>query len=257
MFDLVHVLLASISGAIVGFILGLVGGGGSILAVPLLLYVVGEPNPHVAVGTSAIAVSLNALAGLVHHARGDTVKWRCAAVYALPGVVGAAMGSVAGKAMDGRKLLFLFALVMVLVGCMMLQRRQGTSVLNAQCGRDNAPKVMGYGLGTGLFSGFFGIGGGFLIVPGLVAATAMPMIEAIGTSLVAVIAFGLTTSVSYAWSGLVDWNLAILFVAGGVIGSSIGTRIARGVCRTGRINAIFASVIFAVAGYILWRSTAA
>ena len=78
--------------------------------------------------------------------------------------------------------------------------------------------MIGYGAATGLFSGFFGIGGGFLIVPGLMASTGMPMRNAVGSSLVAVTAFGLTAALNYALSGLVDWGLAAAFIAGGVIG---------------------------------------
>ncbi len=93
--------------------------------------------------------------------------------------------------------------------------------------RENAPKIVGFGAVTGLFSGFFGIGGGFLIVPGLIASTGMPMLNAVGSSLVAVTAFGLTTSVNYASSGLIDWPLAAVFIAGGVVGGVVGARVAK------------------------------
>src|SRR6187431_623295 len=96
------------SGSLVGFTLGLVGGGGSILAVPLMVYLVGVSNPHVAIGTSALAVAANAATALFSHARAGTVKWRCAGLYAGAGVAGAFAGSTAGKAVDGRQLLFLF-----------------------------------------------------------------------------------------------------------------------------------------------------
>src|SRR5258708_15947079 len=82
------------SGALVGFSLGLVGGGGSILAVPLMVYVVGVPNPHIAIGTSAIAVAANAAVNLSNHARGGTVVWSCALLFAAAGIVGALCGSV-------------------------------------------------------------------------------------------------------------------------------------------------------------------
>src|SRR5882757_5176703 len=101
------------SGALVGFSLGLVGGGGSILAVPLLLYVVGVAEPHVAIGTSALAVSVSAFVNFAGHCRAGTVKWSCAALFAGPGVMGAAIGSTLGKLIEGQRLLFLFALVMI------------------------------------------------------------------------------------------------------------------------------------------------
>lgn len=258
MLDTVQLLLAAGSGALVGFVLGLVGGGGSILAVPLMVYVVGVTNPHVAIGTSAFAVAVNALVGLVSHARAGVVKWKCAGMYAAAGVAGAFAGSTAGMAVDGQKLLFLFAIVMVVVGALMLKRRGHAGDPDVACDRQNAPRVLGYGLGTGVFSGFFGIGGGFLIVPGLVASTGMPMINAIGSSLVAVAAFGLTTTVNYAFSGMVDWPLAFTFIAGGLIGGVAGAAAARRLSQSrGPLTVIFASLVFVVAGYMLWRSAAA
>ena len=254
MLDSLHYALGALSGALVGFSLGLVGGGGSILAVPLMVYLVGVKSPHVAIGTSALAVALNAALGLFNHARHHNVIWRCGIMYALAGVIGAYFGSSAGKAFDGQRLLFLFAIVMVIVGVLMLRRRKNAGVENAECDRTNAPKVLGYGLGTGAFSGFFGIGGGFLIVPGLVASTNMAMINAVGTSLVAVTAFGLTTAVNYAFSGLVNWSLAGVFIAGGLAGSLLGTRLAKRLSGAGQLTSIFAGLIFVVALYMLWKS---
>jgi uncharacterized membrane protein YfcA len=246
------------SGALVGFVLGLVGGGGSILAVPLMVYLVGVREPHIAIGTSALAVAANAATGLAHHARLGHVKWRCAALFAAAGVAGAAIGSTAGKNFDGQKLLFLFALLMIAVGVLMLRRRASFGNPDVTLGRENAGKLVGYGLGAGAFSGFFGIGGGFLIVPGLTAATGMSMINAVGSSLVAVTAFGLTTSANYALSGLVDWWLALAFVAGGFAGSMAGTRLARRLSKErGRLAMVFATLIFVVAAYMLWKSYAA
>jgi uncharacterized protein len=248
-------LLGTGSGLLVGFVLGLVGGGGSILAVPLMVYLVGVRSPHLAIGTSALAVAANALTGLAHHVRLGTVKWRCAGMFALAGVIGAFAGSTAGKAVDGQKLLFLFALVMLFVGAMMLRGRRRVGEPGAECNRENAAKVLGFGLGTGVFSGFFGIGGGFLIVPGLVASTGMPIINAIGSSLVAVAAFGLTTALNYARSGLVDWILAGAFIAGGAAGGLLGARIAHRLSGVeGRLTTLFAVLIFVVAGYMLWKS---
>jgi len=246
------------SGGLVGFSLGLVGGGGSILAVPLMVYLVGVPSPHVAIGTSALAVAANAAAGLANHAHAHNVKWRCGGIFAVAGIFGALVGSTLGKMVDGDKLLFLFALVMLLVGALMLRGRGDAGDPGAECTREKAPKVVGYGLGSGLFSGFFGIGGGFLIVPGLVASTGMPILLAVGTSLVAVTAFGLTTAANYAFSGLIDWPLAALFVVGGAVGTFAGTWLARRLGETtGRLTIVFAFMIFAVAIYMLWRSAGA
>lgn len=254
----IQYLLGAFSGGLVGFTLGLVGGGGSILAVPLMVYIVGVTNAHVAIGTSALAVAANAAAGLMNHARVGTVKWRCALMYACAGVAGAFAGSSVGKAFDGQKLLFLFAIVMVVVGVLMLRGRGEAGNPGAECTRENAPKVVGYGLGTGLFAGFFGIGGGFLIVPGLVASTGMPILNAIGSSLVAVTAFGLTTALNYAFSGLIDWPLALVFILGGLVGSFGGALAAKKLSgTTGLLTTIFSVLIFVVATYMLWKSAGA
>ena len=250
-------LLGAFSGSLVGFVLGLVGGGGSILAVPLMVYLVGVRVPHVAIGTSALAVAANAAIGLATHARNGNVKWHCALVFAAAGIVGALIGSTAGKAFDGQRLLFLFALVMIAVGALMLRRRRHEGDPEVRLGRENGAKLILYGFGAGLFSGFFGIGGGFLIVPGLIAATGMPMLYAVGSSLVAVTSFGLATTANYALSGLVDWTLAGTFIAGGMLGSALGTRAAKRLSGGGHLTTVFAALIFAVAAYMLWKSASA
>ena len=243
------------AGVLVGFTLGLVGGGGSILAVPLMVYLVGVRNPHVAIGTSAFAVAINAAAGLLQHARAGTVKWRCGGMYATAGILGAFAGSSLGKLVGGEKLLFLFALLMLVVGVLMLRGRGNPGEPGAECNRAKAPKVLGFGLGTGAFSGFFGIGGGFLIVPALVFATGMPMINAIGSSLLAVGTFGLATALNYARSGLVDWVIAGQFIAGGVVGGILGmllaTRLSAG---KATLNRIFAALILTVATYVIFKN---
>ena len=248
-------VLGLASGALVGFSLGLIGGGGSILAVPLMVYVVGVKSPHLAIGTSALAVAANALAGLWNHARERNVNWRCGGSFALAGVMGALGGSTLGKAFDGQKLLFLFALLMLVVAFAMYRGRGQEGIEGVQCNRDNLPKVIIFGFGTGLLSGFFGIGGGFLIVPALVASTSMPIYRAIGTSLVAVAAFGLTTAANYAFSGLLDWPLAASFIAGGLFGSMLGAAAARELSAAkGRLNTIFAALIVIVAVYMIYRT---
>jgi uncharacterized membrane protein YfcA len=253
--DLVRDVLGLMSGSFVGFSLGLVGGGGSILAVPLMIYVVGVPSAHMAIGTSALAVAVNAAANLFSHARAGTVKWGCAGVFAATGVIGAFGGSTLSKLVDGPKLLTLFAMLMLIVAGVMFARRSSPGDAGVRLNRDNLPKLVASGLATGALSGFFGIGGGFLIVPGLMLAAGMPIVNAIGSSLVAVTAFGGTAALNYAISGLVDWRLAVVFLAGGVLGGLAGGRLAHTLgSKRGALNAIFASVIVAVALYMLGRS---
>ncbi len=186
--------------------------------------------------------------------------WRSAALFAAIGVIGATLGSTAGKAFDGKRLLFLFAILMVVVGVMMLRRRPSSSDIAHVERLDmvGVAKIAGAALLVGALSGFFGIGGGFLIVPGLIFATGMPMINAIGSSLLSVGSFGATTAVNYALSGLVAWVLAAEFIGGGVVGGLLGMQLAlRLAPRRAALTRIFAGVIFVVAAYMLYRSSAA
>jgi len=251
-------LLATGSGALVGFVLGLIGGGGSVLAVPLLVYVVGVGSPHVAIGTSAVAVAVSALANLVGHARAGNVKWPCALVFAGAGVAGAAVGSTLGKHFDGEKLLLLFGVLMVVIAALMFWNRDNGGDVGVRLTRNSAPRLMpwllAYGTGVGALSGFFGIGGGFLVVPGIMAATGMPLIFAIGSSLVSVFAFGLTTATNYALSGLIDWVLVAFFIGGGLAGGVGGRLLVRRLAsRRQTLATAFAGIVAAVGLYVVWR----
>jgi uncharacterized membrane protein YfcA len=260
--QLVQDALAIGSGGLVGLSLGLVGGGGSILAVPLMIYLVGVSSAHVAIGTSALAVAMNAEANLFSHARNGTVKWRCAGVFAAAGVAagvaGAFTGSSLSKIVAGPKLLALFAILMLVIAGIMFVRRGSAGDKDVRLNRGNFPRLVLIGLASGMLSGFFGIGGGFLIVPGLMLAAGMPIINAIGSSLVAVTAFGATAAVNYGISGLIDWRLAVMLIAGGVVGGLAGARLAGSLgARRGALNAAFAGVIVVVAIYMLARTALA
>lgn len=253
------ILTTLASGAAIGLILGLVGGGGSILAVPLLVYVVGIGSAHLAIGTAAVAVAASALGSLTGHARAGTVKWPCAAVFAAAGVAGASIGAELGKAMEGERLLALFGLLMVGVGLSMLRPRKSAPARDVRLSRESAatllPRLIPIGLGVGLAAGFFGIGGRFLIVPGLMLATAMPIANAVGTSLVVVSALGLTTAASYATSGMVDGPITALMIAGGAIGTVAGMAAARALAtRKGLLERGFAVMVIAVGLFVALTS---
>lgn len=250
------------SGGIVGFALGLLGGGGSILAVPLLLYLVGIHDPHVVIGSTALAVAVNAYLNLIPHAKSGNVQWANAVFFALFGAVGAYAGSLIGKAFPSKSILFLFAILMLVMAYRMMRggvkgrgREQGGVDLKELSPADKVRrylKLAGTALVVGSLSGFFGIGGGFLIVPALMFATSMPMIQAIGTSLFSVGTFGLTTAVSYGLSGLIDWSVVFWFIGGGVAGGLFGAALARKLSRQRQtLNYVFSSVIAVVAMYML------
>ncbi|MDA8363835.1 MAG: sulfite exporter TauE/SafE family protein [Gammaproteobacteria bacterium] len=256
--------LSVISGFAVGFSLSLIGGGGSILAVPLLLYLVDYPSPHVVIGTTALAVSANAFLNLLPHAYAGNVRWKEAILFAMVGAIAAFAGSSAGKVVGSGKLLFLFAILMLVIAGLMLRRgrpddRQRPPARHGRTDAGTMLRLAGTACVVGLLSGFFGIGGGFLIVPGLIFPTGMPMISAIGSSLVSVGTFGLVTALNYARSGLLDWRVAGLFLAGGAGGGLIGSRLATrlGHGSKGTLNVIFSAAVALVALYILFRNLSA
>jgi len=254
--DLWAYVAAAIGGAGIGFLLALFGGGGSVLATPLLVYVVGVRDPHVAIGTSAAAVSLNALVALGAQAHAGQVKWPCALVFGGAGLAGSLTGAEIAKHVDGGQLLVWFSVAMALVGASMLLPKSAEGDPGVRLNAKLVARLAPLGLLTGLAAGFFGIGGGFLIVPGLIAATGMTLAHAAAASLVSVTLFGAATSVSYAASGLVDWPVFLALVAGGGIGALAGAPAARlleGHAKSAR--RAFALMVLAAAAYVAWRAT--
>ncbi|MDR7926850.1 sulfite exporter TauE/SafE family protein [Acidithiobacillus thiooxidans] len=241
-----------LAGVIVGFSLGLIGGGGSILAVPLLLYWVGVDNPHLVIGTTALAVGINAFINLIPHARAGNVRWAVAIRFTIAGVIGAFAGAELGKAINGKYLLILFALLMLWIALTMYQTRDKQPVAHKTCKRHAC--VYFYGGGTGILSGFFGIGGGFLIVPALMRSGRLPILNAVASSLLAVGALGTATAVSYSLDGLVDWHIAAEYIAGGILGGWLGALSADKLGqRKAALNDIFIGVIVLVAIYMLYK----
>lgn len=248
--------LAIASGLLVGFSLGLIGGGGSILAVPLLLYVVGYRDAHVAIGTTAMAVAATAYLNLILHWRRGSVLWRPAIAFALPGMAGAAVGAQLGRMLPSRQLLFLFALLMLAVAVTMLRPTRARGAVATET-RIHWAVFLPAAFGVGLLAGFFGIGGGFLVVPALLFLTGMPILNAIGSSLVAVGSLGLTTAISYATAGLVDWQVALEYIAGGFLGGMLGAALAVNLApRKALLKQALAGVISVVAVYMLAMSWA-
>jgi len=253
--ETVQLALAALSGGVVALFLTVFGGGGSVLAVPLLLYVVGVCDPHVAIGVSAAGVSLNALTALAGQARAGRVRWPCALTFALFGATGAWFGSSIAKAIDGERLLLFFALAMAAVGLAMLRPARSEGSAAVRLSPRLAPRVALSGAGVGAAAGFFGIGGGFLIVPGLMGATGMSLALAQASSLVSVAAFGATTAVNYSLSGLVSWPLVGAMTAGGVIGTLLGLPLARHLGANAALGRrLFAGLIILVAVYVAGKA---
>lgn len=236
--------LSVVSGVIVGFSLGLIGGGGSILAVPLLLYLVGLssiPNAaHVALGTTALAVGINAYINSYMHLRKRNVAPKVGTLFAGVGLIGALLGTYLGHITPGGSLLFYFAIAMIVLGVYMGFFRHAASagsreevdrVLEAasrcpKLTRRVATIVAASGFLVGLISGYFGIGGGFLIVPALMFSSGLCIARAIGTSLLSVGTFGVASGLEYAVYGDTLFIISALYVVGGVLGGYAGTGLA-------------------------------
>ncbi|ANC52251.1 MAG: putative membrane protein YfcA [Brevundimonas sp.] len=253
--ELTPLVLTAFSGGVVALLLTLFGGGGSVLAVPLLLYVVGVADPHVAIGVSAAGVALNALTALAGHARAGRVRWPCATLFAITGAAGAWFGSSLAKMIDGHQLLLIFAVAMAAVGVTMLRPKAAVARDEPRLNWSMSPRVGMAGAGVGSAAGFFGIGGGFLIVPGLMASTGMSLATSQATSLLSVAAFGATTAGNYALSGWVDPGLVAAMAVGGVAGTTAGLPLARRLGSNARLGRIlFAGLILVVAAYVAVRA---
>ncbi len=245
-------LLAALGGLLIGLLLTIFGGGGSVLATPWLIYVVGVANTHIAIGTSAAAVAVNAAIGLAAQARAGTVKWPCASVFAVAGLAGALGGAHVAKLIDGSTLLHWFALAMIAIAVSMLIPRKKEGDPAVHLTPPMVWKLAPVGLVAGLAAGFFGIGGGFLIAPGLMASTGMTLANASASSLVSVTLFGAATSASYASTGQIDWGLFLALIVGGGAGAALGLPVSRWLAtRVKLARGGFALLVIAVAIYIL------
>ncbi|MGC9153251.1 MAG: sulfite exporter TauE/SafE family protein [Vulcanisaeta sp.] len=242
--SILQYILSVISGVLVGFSLGLIGGGGSILAVPLFLYFVGLDTipdaAHIAIGTTALAVGLNAYINSYMHLKKKNVAPKVGGIFAGVGLIGSLIGAYLGHITPGTSLLTYFAIAMIVLGVYMAIRKEPAQtgninevnhVLEAfrKCPRltpSTVLKVAVFGFIVGLVSGYFGIGGGFLIVPSLMFSAGLCITRAIGTSLLSVGTFGVASGAEYWFYGDVLILIALLYVAGGVAGGYAGTSIA-------------------------------
>lgn len=147
---------------------------------------------------------------------------------------------------------------MIVVGAMIARRPAEIGDADVRLDMASAgrllPRIIPTALGVGFLAGFFGIGGGFLVVPGLVLSTGMPLLNAVGSSLMPVTSFGLTTAGNYALSGLVDWSVASLLLIGGIAGGAVGAVIAhRLAARKPALSYAFAATVIVVGTYVVWR----
>ena len=253
---LTSVLVSLLFGALIGFSLGTVGGGGSILTVPILVYAIGQPVQS-ATTTSLAIVGLSALIGMVGHLSAKRVDVKTGLIFGLVGIGGAFLGSWLNTLVPGKSLLIGFAFVMIFAAAAMLRRRTSPlDLIDKIQDRSSVREWVKIGLsGTfvGLMTGFFGVGGGFVIVPALVLVLGLSMRVAVGTSLLIIaINSGFSLMAHLRFGGLDIWLVA-LFILGGIPGALGGARLAGRIPQQ-RLSQAFAAMITMVAVYVLTRS---
>jgi uncharacterized membrane protein YfcA len=248
-------LVAIPFGLAIGLSLGLVGGGGSILAVPVLVYVLGEDVKQ-ATTVSLLVVGATALAGALDHSRRGRVRWRIALLFGGAGAVGSLGGTALNRVVSSDAILVLFGLLLLVSAFVMLDRRSSRSAETIAPRRHGVRlEVAGAGLGVGVLTGFFGVGGGFLVVPALALLLGLPTREAIGTSLLVIVITSAAAFAAHLGSGSVDWALAGAFAAAGVTGALAGGRL--GVrLPSRRLAEGFALLVAAVGLFLLVKNLA-
>jgi uncharacterized membrane protein YfcA len=235
-----HLLIAVVLSALIGVSLGLLGGGGSILAVPLLVYVA-RVEPHAAIGMSLAVVGATSLGGALVHARAGRVDIKAAALFGVAGMMAAPVGARLSHAVEGRILLLLFAVLMIVVGGLMLRSRR-TAAVSRSPHRAVVPVA---GLAVGLLTGFLGVGGGFLVVPGLTLLAGLPMHAAIGTSLLVIALNSAAGLAGHLREGDMPLALTATFTLAAILGSFVGVRLA-GALDAHQLRRSFAAFVVAV-----------
>jgi hypothetical protein len=241
-------------GLTIGILLGLLGGGGSILAVPALVYGVGTPLA-VAVPTSLLVVGVSSATAVLPRLRQGQVAWRIAGVFGTAGAGAAFAGAAVNRLLDPRVVLVGFAALMVAAGVRML-REQLT--IGGDCAlpgggvnwRGCLPKAIGSGVVVGFLTGLFGVGGGFLIIPALVLLLGLPMTVAVGTSLVIIVINSVAGFAAHAGDAALDYRIALAFTAAAVVGSLASARVAARLPAE-RLRRWFAYLVFAVAAFVM------
>ena len=219
-------LLVLALSVVIGVSLGMLGGGGSILTVPILVYVADLPAKE-AIAASLFVVGVTSLAGVVSHARAGRVMWRTGLIFGAAGMTGAFLAGLVGGHLPGDVLLVAFALMMVATSLAMLRGRKTKSAGHlTDSGELPVKRILIDGLVVGVVTGLVGAGGGFLVVPALVLLGGLPMSVAVGTSLLVISMKSFAGLAGYLTSVHLDWGLILAVTAAAVVGSVIGGRLA-------------------------------
>ena len=249
------VLIAVVAGAVIGLSMGALGGGGSILAVPVLVYAL-YLDPQAATTASLIIVGVTAIVAAISHARAGRVDWRAALIFGALGIPASIGGSLLNRAVDPQVLLLAFAALMLLAAAAMYRRSRTSEqapTTPAPSGAAQVVRVVVVSLVVGFLTGFLGVGGGFIIVPALVLAMGFGMPTAVGTSLVIISITSLAAFVERLGHGAIAWDVILPFTAAAIVGSLLGKRLAERVSAAALTRA-FAVLLVLVAGYVAVRA---
>ena len=260
-------LLSLLFGSAVGFALGLTGGGGSLLAVPMLVYGL-SIAPREAIGISLAAVGATAFLGVIPRWRNGEIEVGTGLLFAVAGMVGAPLGTWVAGMIPESVLLTMFAVLMLGVAVRMWVKGESThaTLRKSTCERDESGQLklttpcalllLAIGTLTGFLSGMFGVGGGFVIVPALVLFSKMPIHRAVATSLLVIVLVSLSGVGSHVAAGrAISWDVTGLFIAGGYVGLQLGSRLAKRLSGP-RLQRLFAGAIVGVAVLIIVKTQA-
>lgn len=243
-------LTGLILSAAIGLSLGLIGGGGSILTVPILVYFLGVET-HEAVGMSLAVVGATSLFGSYLHYRRNNVNFQAGLLFGISGIIGALLGSPLTKLVPPNVLLLMFAALMFVVAVSMLWRKKNAE--NETKHEANRTKAILAGFGVGILTGFLGVGGGFLIVPALVFFGGLPMKEAIGTSLFVIFLNCVAGLIGHATQNHFDWSLTFI-VMGLAVSGTIGGTILSHRLAAHKLQKVFAMLVLGVAIFLFAKN---
>lgn len=241
--------LEAVLGFVIGLSLSLLGGGGSILTVPALVYLIGQ-SPQAAVTTSLAIVGANSVLGAILHRTQGTLNWRVALVFGGAGMIASYAAAGASKQFSPEVLMVAFATLMLLIGTLLITRKQPVD----SDGTPSDPtlwKVLIGGAGVGLVTGILGVGGGFLIVPALVMLVGLPMHHAVGTSLVVIAMNSAAGFLGHIGGMSLDLSLIVVFVAAGLAGTLVGARLGRQM-NASLLRRVFAVFVVVLALFLLY-----
>ena len=250
----VFFILGLVLSAMIGLSLGLIGGGGSIITVPVLIYVLGV-EAHDAVGMSLAVVGATSLVGSFLHYRRGTVQLKTGLIFGVAGIIGALLGSPLTKLLSPAALMMTLATLMLAVALFMIRRKSNPNGREVEFAKHDLSvwKALMAGFGVGVLTGFLGVGGGFLIVPALVMFGGLGMKDAIGTSLFVIFLNCLAGLIGHASQNRFDWSITALVTGLAVSGTIIGTLLSHRVAAT-RLQQGFAVFVLLVAVFLMVKN---